>query len=154
MSEMSPKLEAGLSMVADAREGEWQQCAPVLSKLLGNILANPGEPKYRTIRTTNAKIASCLATRGARAVLVGVGFVEAGEQLTLPDDAPTTAVQAGLDGLEALNAQRLRTAQDEKEAEIARRKEEAEKENEERKRMRSGIADGEAHALARDLTHT
>lgn len=59
-----------------------------LQTLLGNIVRNPSEPKYRSIRTTNPKIAELLAVPGARDVLLGFGFADdGGEHLVIPASA-------------------------------------------------------------------
>merc|ERR1719159_25647 len=96
------KLTVGLEMLRDARDGEFSDASATLGKLLRNVIAAPAEPKYRRIRTSNAKINMLLQTRGVRAVLIGAGFVEeGGEFLVLPEVAPLDAVQAALDGLAA-----------------------------------------------------
>merc|ERR1712023_567132 len=81
------KLTVGIEMLRDARIGEFDAAKATLSKILGNIVANPQEPKYRKLRQSNAKIAELLATRGVRAILTGVGFVQDGDFLCLPDEA-------------------------------------------------------------------
>lgn len=137
----SIKLTVGLEMLSEARQGEFDAVAATLAKVLGNIISSPDEPKYRKIRTSNPKISSLLATKGVRAILLGVGFVEEGEFLTLPDDSEIAAVQQGIDGLSAQAAERSDAADAARLEEIQQRKAQQDKENEERKRMRDGIAD-------------
>jgi hypothetical protein len=100
--------------------------------------------QFRSLRVTNPKISQMLATRGIRAVLIGVGFTEQGDQLVLPPDAPVEALNDALARLESQAAERATSESDAKATEMLRRKEGAEKENEERKRMRMQIADDAA----------
>lgn len=92
-------------------------------------------------RVTNAKIASLLATKGVRALLVGAGFVEEGDALVLAEGVPADGAAAALAMLTALAEQRAAAEAAAKAEEQQRRKEQSEKENDERKRMRMGIAD-------------
>ena len=138
------KLTVGLEMLSEARQGEFDTAHSTLAKVLDNIVKNPEEAKYRQLRTSNAKIGALLATKGVRAILLGVGFVETGELLTLPAEAPTAPVQEGLDRLAAQAAARAQMAEVEKLAVMEQRKAQKDKENEERKRMRDGIADDAA----------
>ena len=131
-------------MLRDARQGEFDTAGALVHKVLNNVVASPDEAKFRKLRTTNAKIGAMLATRGMRAILIGAGFVEEGEFLTLPDDASLEGVQAALAGLSAQAEERAAEQQAEKTKALTARKEESEKENEERKRMRDGIADDAA----------
>ena len=103
MAELPVKARVGIEMLAEAREGDFGAAHAVLLKLLGNIVAHPDELKYRRLRTTNAKIAALLQTRGVRALLIGLGFVEEGaDSLVLPEAASTSVVQTGLTALDAL----------------------------------------------------
>lgn len=140
----SPKLQVGISMLADVRLGDFEAAHAVLQKLLGNIVASPSEEKYRKIRKSNQKIAALLATSGVRAVLIGAGFVEEGDFLALPETATTEGVQAALTALAAHAAEREASEVARKAAEQNSRKEQQEKENEERKRMKATIADDAA----------
>lgn len=143
-SSTNQKLAVGVSMLRDARIGEFDAVRTTLGKLLGNIQASPTEPKFRKIRQSNAKIAELLATRGVRAILTGAGFVQEGEFLVLPEDAPLDAVAAAIAAIEAQAVERADAAGASKAALVAAKKE-ADKENEEeRKRMKMGIADDAA----------
>jgi len=135
------KLTVGLAMLAEARQGEFDTAGALVNKLLGNVAASPDEVKFRKLRSSNPKINSMLATRGIRAIFIGAGFVEEGEFLVLPDAAPIDGVQAALAGLQAQAEERAAAASADKAGMISARKEEQEKENEERKRMKSGIED-------------
>jgi len=138
------KLKVGLEMLSEARDGEYDAAAPILNKILANVVANPDAEKFRSLRTTNAKIAAMLATKGVRAILIGVGFVEMGEFMLLPSEAPTAPLQDAIDRLAAQAADRAGASDAARLQEQQRRKEQAEKENEDRKRMRMGIADDAA----------
>ena len=137
----STKLTVGLSMLREARQGEFDTAGALVNKLLSNVAASPEEVKFRKLRTSNPKINGMLATRGIRAIFIGAGFVEEGEFLVLPDTAPVDGVNAALAGLAAQAEERAAEANAVKAGAIAARKEEQEKENEERKRMRDGIVD-------------
>lgn len=141
---VNTKLNVGMSMLEEAREGDFMGAKGTLDKLLANIVANPGEAKFRKIRTTNPKIGQLLATRGVRAVLVGAGFNDEGEFLVMPDDAPTAGVEAALAALAAQADARASAETARKAADQAARKEQMDKENDERKRMKAGIADDAA----------
>jgi len=138
------KLTVGISMLADAREGEFASAQGTLVKVLGNIHSNPSEPKYRKLRQSNQKIAELLATRGVRAVLQGAGFVQEGEFLVLPEDAPIEPVTAAIAALEAQATERTVAAGAAKAAEAAKKKEQEKENEDERKRMRLGITDDAA----------
>ena len=47
----------------------------ILDKLLGNILSNPDEPRYRKVNTRNKRLAAELfSVPGARQLLLQIGF--------------------------------------------------------------------------------
>jgi len=138
------KLNVGVSMLSEARDGEFSTVITTLQKILGNIIAAPTEAKYRKIRTTNPKIGQLLATRGVRAVLIGAGFVEEGEFLVLPEALSADGATAALAALAAQQTERDH-ADAARKAELKEKlKESQDKENEERKRMKSGIEDDAA----------
>lgn len=155
----------GLDLLGEVETaGEFDLAASTLTKILSNIAQSPeadkvwpstlhcvpgsdgsplslsppplGAPQFRRLRMGNAKISALLATRGVRAILVGVGFVEEGDALFLPLDAPLDSLQQAVASLAAQQAARLDQAQAQNAALQAQRKAEAEKENEERKRMK------------------
>jgi len=140
----STKLTVGISMLREARGGDFDAAYGTLQKLLGNVIASPDESKFRKLRTSNAKIGALLATRGVRALLIGAGFVEEGEFLVLPDAAAVTGVQAALDALAAQAQERADEETARKAGDAAARKENQQKENEERKRMKAQIGDDAA----------
>jgi len=141
----SVKLRVGMDLLSEvSSSGEFDLAATTLTKVLGNIASSPDADKFRRLRMGNAKISALLATRGVRAILTGVGFVQEGDTLVLPLDAPLDSLQQALASLAAQQAARLDQAQAQNVALQAQRKEEAEKENEERKRMRLQISDDAA----------
>lgn len=144
MAIIPAKIDVGISMIADAREGEFNSALELLRKILGNVVANPGEEKYRKLRASNAKIAALLATRGVRALLRGAGFEEQGDFLTMAPDTPTEGVEAALAKLEQQAEDRVGAADAEKAAAIAERKALANVDNEKRKIMRMQIEDDAA----------
>jgi len=141
---MEVKRKVGLQMLGEARIGEFDAAYSVLLKVLGNVIANPAEPKYRRLRTTNAKINQLLQTKGVRALLIGCGFIEEGDCLVLADDAPIEPVSAGLEGLRQLQESLLAAENAQKQNDAQRRKEKAEADAEKRKLMRMQIEDDAA----------
>jgi hypothetical protein len=138
------KLAVGMEMLGEARIGEFDTVHSTLQKVLGNIVASPDEPKFRKLRTSNAKISALLATRGVRAILIGSGFIEEGEMLVLPETATAEGAEAALAALAAQAVDRSAAESSRKMADQAARKEHNDKENEERKRMKAGISDDAA----------
>lgn len=138
------KLSVGISMLADTRDGDFDTAYAVLQKILGNIVANPSEPKYRSLKKSNAKINALLQTSGVRVTLVGAGFVEEGDMLRMPDEVSSDGAQAALQALAQQAADRVAADAARKAALEAERKETQDKENEERKRMKAGIEDDAA----------
>ena len=96
----SPKQTAGLELLRGLKI-DFEAVHTTLSKIFANILASPGEPKYRKLRTTNEKIKQLLSAHGARQLLVGSGFIEEDEFLVLPEAADVSPVQLALGGLQA-----------------------------------------------------
>jgi len=138
------KITVGVEMLKEVRDGEFDAARQLLSKILGNVVANPGDEKYRKLRSSNAKIAQLLATRGVKALLRGAGFVEEGEFLVLALETPSDGVQTALSKLEELAQERAASADAAKAESVAERKALAEVENEKRKVMRMQIDDDAA----------
>mmetsp|Transcript_47428 Transcript_47428/g.152282 ORF Transcript_47428/g.152282 Transcript_47428/m.152282 type:complete len:176 (+) Transcript_47428:129-656(+) len=81
-----------------------ETCYSTLLKLLQNVVDKPEEPKFRSIKATNATIkAKVLDCAGARAFLLAAGFAEDGDLLTLPsgDDAAQANCGAALAALKS-----------------------------------------------------
>jgi len=139
------KRKVGLDMLADARLGEYDSAYGLLSKILGNIVQNPDEPKYKRLRTSNAKINALLQTRGVRALLIGCGFVEEGDALVLPEGAEAIeATNAGLAGLLAQHEQREAAEAQRKMSDMEERKAKMGEQDEARKNMKLSISDDAA----------
>ena len=130
--------------LGEAREGDFSAAKGTLDKILGNIVASPDEPKYRSLRKSNAKIGALLGTSGVRAVLLGAGFVEEGEFLNLPAATNADGAQAAIAALASQAAERANAEAARRAGEQLARKEAMDKENDERKRMRDGISDDAA----------
>lgn len=84
-------------------------CAATLSKILGNVLKAPDEPKYRTLKPANEKVRAALDVPGSLALLTCAGFeqsyVEGEARLVLPagrSHAPLEVANYALQRLDAL----------------------------------------------------
>ena len=59
----------------------------LLQKLVLNIVKNPTDPKFRSIKKSNKVIASkLLSLKGVDWLLIAIGFVDDGESYVLHDD--------------------------------------------------------------------
>ena len=108
----TPKQIAGLAQLNDLR-ADFDAVHETLSKILSNIAANPSEPKFRRLRTSNARIAKLFEARGAKQLLLGSGFVEEDDALALPEAADLDLVRLAVDGLATQQAQRTAALQEE-----------------------------------------
>lgn len=73
----------------------------VLLKLLGNILGDPNNMKYRAVKLTNKVIEEkLLAASGAFEILFSVGFEEADDKLILPLGANLKVIQKFRDAIQ------------------------------------------------------
>lgn len=131
-------------MLSEVRDGEFDAAYSLLSKILGNVVTNPTEEKYRKLRTTNNKISQLVATRGVRALLRGAGFAENGEYLVLATETPADGAQTALAELDALAQQRASASEAAKQSLFEERKALHEVENEQRKVMKMQIEDDAA----------
>jgi len=83
---------------------EYATCVETMQKMLGNVVANPAEFKYRKIRSSNpnfvGKVYSC---KGAPELFRLAGFKDTVEEgfLVLPEGADIAPVQKALDRLAA-----------------------------------------------------
>lgn len=141
---LSVKMRVGLQLLNETEVGEYDAAVQLLGKVLGNIANSPEEEKYRSLRCGNTKISALLATRGVRALLTGVGFVEQAGFLVLPAAAPLDALHEAQGLLQAQHAERESAAQAQNAALQSERKEQADKENEDRKRLKMQISDDAA----------
>jgi len=137
---LTTKQKVGLEMLSEVRDYEFDSAYGLLSKILGNLVANPEEPKFRKLRTSNEKIKTLLATKGVRALLVGSGFVEEPDALNA-EAADVAAVLAGFEGLTQLQGQRHGAAEAAKAAELEARNAKFCAERENREAMKARIND-------------
>ena len=107
---LTTEQAAGLDMLSEVGEADFDAAVSVLVKVLDNLIAQPDEARYRKLRTSNGKIRTLLATDGVRPLLVGSGFVEEAGALNA-ERADVATVQAGLEGLQRLKASRAAAAQ-------------------------------------------
>jgi len=140
-NQLAVKLHVGLEMLGENETGEYGLATTMLSKILGNIAASPEQEKFRSLRVSNAKVSNLLATRGVRALLTGVGFVQEGDSLCFPAAAPLDNLQQAIGLLQAQQVQRDAQANAENAQLQAQRKEQFDKAEEARKRLKSQIAD-------------
>ena len=137
---LSVKQKVGLEMLSEALEGDFGAAFGVLVKVLGNLVAHPGDTKYRKLKTSNAKVQAMLATKGVRALLVGSGFVEEPDALNA-ETADVAAVQAALEALHALHASRAAQEAAQKAASMAERNVLHKENRENRETMMKRLAD-------------
>ncbi|CAE8727364.1 unnamed protein product, partial [Polarella glacialis] len=79
-----------------------EPCYGVLLKLLENIAHSQEEPKFRSLRKSNAAIkAKVLDVPGGSAFLLAAGFEEDEEAFKLPLDASVENCKASLESLRA-----------------------------------------------------
>ena len=80
----------------------------LLTKILQNVLKAPEEPKYRSLRAANEKIATALDVSGVLSLLAFAGFEQSfadGEaKLILNQGAPLTPVEGAASQLKRLDA--------------------------------------------------
>lgn len=102
---------------------DYSTCVETVTKMLGNVIAKPDEPKYRKIRTTNpAFAAKVYACKGASALFRLVGFNDRLEEdfLILQEGADLAPLQRALDSLAAHQASRRE--EDEKKGKLQQQK--------------------------------
>lgn len=69
-----------------------------LSRILGNVVANPHNPKFRTLKKTSKAMTECVAqTQAAVSLLLAVGFEDCGDTLECPMDADLEAMSEVVD---------------------------------------------------------
>lgn len=90
----------------------FQAATETLFKIVQNVLANPGEAKYRTLRRKGAAFAQKVGgAKGGVRFLRAVGFVDEGEgdeaALTLPAAADVTLLEGGKAALKACVKERM-----------------------------------------------
>mmetsp|Transcript_4558 Transcript_4558/g.7409 ORF Transcript_4558/g.7409 Transcript_4558/m.7409 type:complete len:317 (-) Transcript_4558:24-974(-) len=69
-----------------------------LNKILGNIVQNPSEPKFRSLKKSNKMIAEkLLASAHAVSLLLAIGFDDTGEAFVCPGDADLEQMRSVVD---------------------------------------------------------
>jgi len=90
----APADLSSVELLRDNEESVRKEAAGILSKLLGNVVRDPHNIKYRGVKLTNKTISEkLLPAHGAFEVLFSAGFEEDGEQLLLPLAADLMKVQ-------------------------------------------------------------
>jgi len=103
MSQLNTAIEA----LRQNPGSKFDETSGILCKLLGNILANPEDDKYRKIRLSNAKInAAIVQVPGAIDILLAVGFVEDDGHLYISSTTALAAVQDALTQIQSVATQR------------------------------------------------
>jgi len=110
-------LQSALALIASRPEaGARDETLGVLARLLSNLLTNPHEPKYRSLKLTNAKVQAAVAQPpGGLEFLEACGFAlraegEGGAAAVVPsvaafeDDGNLSLAAEGLAQLNALSA--------------------------------------------------
>lgn len=84
-----------VSMLADNSDTVMNDAKDILVKLLGNVLNDPNNTKYRAVKLTNKTIEEkLLPAAGAFEILFSVGFEEADDKLILPLGADLKTVKS------------------------------------------------------------
>lgn len=90
--------------VLPSQRGEVYQ---MLCKVLANIAEKPAEPKYRTLKKENKKVADTLLRHPAAvSVLMAAGFEDQGDSFLCPESADVEALTEGVALLECIVASR------------------------------------------------
>eukprot|EP01050_Picozoa_sp_SAG11_P017917 SAG11_NODE_2636_length_3149_cov_1.681639_6_plen_326_part_00 len=107
---MPPLGPASAAMLGHAAEAlgagqdaqHLHQPLKLLRKVLGNVIAQPEEPKFRSLKLSNKAVATHLVScPNALAFLNAVGFEEVEGVLTLPPQIPLPHLEAALVALDA-----------------------------------------------------
>lgn len=86
---------SAVKMLEDNDPHVIKEAGEILLKLIGNVLRDPHNMKYRSVRLSNPKIESkLLVATGAFEILFSVGFEEDTDSLLLPLDASLTKLRA------------------------------------------------------------
>lgn len=85
---MPPVVSATLLTLEENPKEVYLEVTSVLLRLASNVIKNPSEPKYRSIRLANATVVNkLLPAVGAMECLFEMGFQEAGDCLVLPSSS-------------------------------------------------------------------
>ena len=91
-------------LVAENEPGVARVAAGILVRLLGNVVRQPTDIKYRQIKLTNKKIADeLLVANGAFEILFTVGFEEDDDKLILPLSVSVVKIEKFLEAITNLS---------------------------------------------------
>lgn len=109
MASGSGALQQSLQVMGGQPWEQQEACYKTLLKLLENVVTNPQEPKFRSIKRTNVVIqAKVLDCPGSVCFLQAAGFVEKPEVYEVPLGADAQqSVQAALDALKVHGQKKL-----------------------------------------------
>eukprot|EP00656_Telonema_subtile_P010936 TRINITY_DN1533_c0_g2_i10.p1 TRINITY_DN1533_c0_g2~~TRINITY_DN1533_c0_g2_i10.p1 ORF type:complete len:432 (-),score=74.53 TRINITY_DN1533_c0_g2_i10:1713-3008(-) len=112
-NEAAPKrsrsVHQALDLLASNSGSTFERSSETLQRILRNVAAQPTETKFHRIRMTKDKLkADIVDVKGAKELLLAIGFREEGEFLVLPEGE--NAAQVATSGLDALEARRLDVA--------------------------------------------
>lgn len=118
---------------------EYNECTATMTKMLNNIIQNPGEEKFRKVKISNPKFSSKVySLKGAPEFFKLVGFKDTIEEgcIVLVADADLALLQRGVDALAAQAISRTEAAErkikeDEQKAIAAKKSREEKKKQEE-----------------------
>mmetsp|Transcript_148524 Transcript_148524/g.377827 ORF Transcript_148524/g.377827 Transcript_148524/m.377827 type:complete len:318 (+) Transcript_148524:118-1071(+) len=96
-------MEEFLGRVRDELPGdEAMECYSTLTLVFGNILRNPTELKYRTLKKANKIVSGKLGkSNAALALLLAAGFEENSEAYVFPEDASFQQMDVAMEALQA-----------------------------------------------------
>ena len=107
-SDTKDPLKASVFSLGKAPRELLLKTVELLSKVLANVLKDPSEPKYRSLRAANEKIAAALDLPGTLSFLGCAGFEQSladGEaKLVLPASRPLAPVESAAAQLKRLDA--------------------------------------------------
>ena len=100
-----------VSMLADNSDSVMNDAKDILVKLLGNVLNDPNNTKYRAVKLTNKTIQEkLLPAAGAFEILFSVGFEEADDKLILPLGADLKTIKSFKDAISNVSKDRKQAA--------------------------------------------
>jgi len=138
------QLKVALALLDENRTDPLNAGVELCLKILLNVVAAPAEPKFRQIRTTNARVKDTLWTlRGGRLALLAAGFVESGESIVM-DNVDVPRIERVIAALKQLLAARLERDCSAKRAHADAVRLSQQKSVEERSNMKLSISDDAA----------
>ena len=100
-----------VSMLADNSDTVMNDAKDILVKLLGNVLNDPNNTKYRAVKLTNKAIEEkLLPAAGAFEILFSVGFEEADDKLILPLSADLKTIKSFKEAVSNISKDRIQAA--------------------------------------------